>query len=272
MRINPELPWGSWMRIEVRGGRAAYIDDETGETWPSLRAALWNGRLSMPDYNREPSTELLELIHAVLAAAVRRTPGFREQQDDLFEGSMLLQRLFHLWLCAVGFATPAENGHGVEKLTPEGHAVLLMLMATRPHDVRQSPPSAATVAQLVELGLGPEDREVRFERLEREAARWDAAFLRRDEGGRPAVILSKRGSGAMPVLQTVWSLSFDTVGQRDRFYEWLCRRLDRWQAWGDLASEFGSTRLTHRLLGVIAASLEDGQPAGRSTRSGLPPP
>ena len=254
MTIDPELPWGYWLRLEKRDGTDVLIDEATGTIWPTLRAALWNGRLGMPDHNRQPPPELLELVHAVLAATVRRRPGDREQDADLFEGSLLFRRMFHLWLGSTGLVVLDDNGHGSIAITAEGMAVLHMLTATRPHDVRQSRPSAATVAMLTELGLGPEDRSARFERLESEAARWDAAFLRRQEGSRATIILSKRGSGPVPVMQTVWSLAFGTGAERDRFYEWLCHRLDRWPDWAELASEFGSQKLTHRLLGVMAAS------------------
>ncbi|MDY0957802.1 hypothetical protein SOM26_03790 [Sphingomonas sp. CFBP8993] len=251
MDIDPELPWGNWHRIEGRSSGSVFVDDATGETWPSLRAALWCGRLGMPTQNGEPPAELLELVHAVLAATVRREPGYRQQLADLFEGNRLFQRMFHLWLASTGLAVLARNGEGVGELTPEGWSVLLMLAATRPYDVRRNRPCAATIAMLRELGLGPEDREVRLERLEREARRWDAAFLRCDEAGRPTIVLAKRSDGPVPILQTVWTLGFSTRNQRDGFYDWLCRHLDRWQAWGDLASQYDSTKLTHKLLAVM---------------------
>lgn len=261
MTIDPELPWGYWFHLEKRDGTGVFVDEATGTTWPSLRAALWNGRLGMPDHNRQPPPELLELVHAVLAATVRRRLGDREQDADLFEGSHLFRRMFHLWLGSTGLVILDDNGHGPIAITAEGMTVLHMLTATRPHDVRQSRPSAATVAMLTELGLGPENRSARFERLDREAVRWDAAFLRRQEGRQSTIILSKRGSGPVPVMQTVWSLAFDNARQRDFFYEWLCHRLDRWQAWAELASQYGSHGLTHKLLAVLAASLDEGEEA-----------
>lgn len=268
MDIDPELPWGNWFRIESSATGPVYIDDATGERWPSLRSALWFGRFGMPGHGDDPAPELLELVHAVLAATVRREPAYRQQLADLFDGDRLFHRMFHLWLGSTGLGVPAQNGQGIGALTPEGWSVLRMLTATRPYDVRRDRPSAATIAMLCELGRGPEEREVRFRRLEQEAVHWDAAFLRRDEGGRPGIVLSKRGDGPVPVHQTVWTLSFLTADQRDGFYEWLCLHLDRWQAWADLASGYGSTKLTHRLLKVLAASFSEGkdrvQPMPRS--------
>ena len=211
----------------------------------------------MPDHNGGPPEELLELVHAVLAATVRRVPGHREQLNDLFGSNVLFQRMFDVWLGSTGLTVFATNSNGAVGLTDEGWSVLHMLTATRPYDVRRNRPCAATIAMLGELGLGPEEREVRFGRLEREAIRWNAAFLRRAEGGKSSIVLTKRADGPMPVLRTVWTLSFETENQRDGFYDWLCMRLDRWQAWADLAGEYGSEKLTHKLLGVIAASIDD---------------
>ncbi|QXT34909.1 hypothetical protein KV697_14135 [Sphingomonas sanguinis] len=260
MDIDPELPWGYWYRIDHRRTGRVYLDDATGATSPSLRAALWHDRLGMPVAKGDPSPEILELVHAVLAATVRREPGYRQQLNDLFDGNRLFQRMFHLWLGSTGLAVAARDGEGIGDLTPEGWSVLRLLAATRPYEVRRERPSAVTIDMLRELGRGPEDRAARLERLEwleRESIGWDAAFLRREEGGRPGVVLSKRGDGPVPVLQTVWALTFATDEQRDDFYDWLCLHVDRWQAWGDLASAYDSTKLTHRLLKVMAGSIAE---------------
>jgi hypothetical protein len=255
---DPELPWGNWLRMEMgKDAKPVFVDDETGRSWPSLRSALWTGRLRMNLYNREPSSELLETMHAVLAATVRRSPTFREQATDLFQGNQLYLRLFHLWLESNDLVGLDTDGHGANGLTSEGWSVLHMLMATRPYDVRQERPSGATISALCELGLGPEDREERLARVEKEASRWEASFLRRHEAGKPSIVLSKRGDGLVPVFQIVWTLRMETVEQRDRFYEWLCLRLDRWEAWGQKASEYGAADLTMHLLQVAAAALVD---------------
>lgn len=255
-RIDPELPWGNWLRAEA-GTRGHLIDDATGERWPSLRAALWNGRLSMQDYNRQPPPELLETMHAVLAAAVRRTPNFHEQACELFQGSEPYSRMFHLWLASQKLIVLAANGHGADAVTVEGMAVLNMLMATRPYDVRQERPTGATIAQLGELGLGPETREERLVRVEEASVGWDAAFIRQQFAGKPSIIMSKRGDGPAAAFQTVWTLRLANVEQRDRFFEWLCFRLDRWMSWAEMAHDYGSDQLTHHLLQVAAAALVD---------------
>ena len=258
--IDPELPWGCWLRYVDKGPDPHFVDDRTGQTWPSLRSALWTGRLNMADFNRQAPPDLLELIHAALAACARRRPDSADEQADVFQGSGMFQKLFQLWLHSQGLATLAKDGHYFEGLTAEGWAVLHMLAATRPYDVRANRPSHATVQKIVELGLGPEDSEARYARVEEEAIRWNAAFMRKSEAGKPLIVLNQRSSAPVPVLHTVWSLSFPTVAKRNRFYGWLCDRLDRWQAWSDLASEYSSNKLTHHLLAIMAAALEDADP------------
>lgn len=57
------------------------------------------------------------------------------------------------------------------------------------------------------------------------------------------------------MLQTTWSLRFNTDEQRDDFYEWLCVRLDRWPAWAKLADGHTHLELTQHLLMVMGAAL-----------------
>ncbi|MFV0622662.1 hypothetical protein ACBY01_01445 [Sphingomonas sp. ac-8] len=254
---DPELPWGVWLRGEHVDRKTVFVDEETGERWPSLRAAFWNGRLRMPDHFGKTPHDLLETMHAVLVATIRRSPTIHEQAADIFQSSTLYLLLFHLWLAREGLVELTEDNREARAVTAEGMAVIHMLLATRPYDVRKQRPSGATIAQLCELGLGPETREERLARVEKAASRWDVAFLRRREGGKPSIILSKRGDGVVPILETVWTLGLGTTERRDRFYEWICHRMDRWTAWGELATRFGSDRLTHHLLEVAAAALVD---------------
>lgn len=142
-RMDCELPWGNWLRMEMnQDAKPVFIDDETGERWPSLRSALWSGQLRMNLYNREPSSELLETMHAVLAATVRRSPTVREHATDLFQRSKMYMRMFHLWLESNDLVGLGTDGPGANGLTSEGWSVLHMLMATRPYDVRENVPRA----------------------------------------------------------------------------------------------------------------------------------
>lgn len=270
-KIDPNMPWGCWLRIEKVDAGWRYVDDETGATWSSVRAAFCTEQLGLRFSHGQPSAALLETVHAVLALAARRPVDDRELVTDLFLGSTTFAGFLRLFLVGVGLIKLDEDGRVIVGLTRVGRAALQMLIATRPHSARQSPPTHATIADLAELGMGPEGREDRLARLETDAVAWDVAFLRRDQAGRPTVILSVRGSGPMQNMQTVWSLAFATGDERDRFYEWLCHRLDRWPDWAELASEFGSQKLTHRLLGVMAASLagEEAAPPVATKVAGL---
>lgn len=252
--IDPELPWGHWLAIRTSGRERIYVDEATGERWRTLRSALWHGRLGGRDDGREPPPEQIELIHAVLAARARR-PRVREAEEaaDLFHGGVLF-RTHHLdWLAGHGLIVGREIVHDA-RLSSEGRSVLLMLHATRPYATRGVRPSGATVQQLEGLGAGCEEREVRLSRVERIASTWDAAFLRREEGGRLSVVLEtkREGLGRM----AAWELAANTRGQRDNLYEWLCFRMDRWPAWAGMATTVGSDALTHKLLATMAAALQ----------------
>jgi len=244
--VDPELPWGCWLRIEPGDGVAEFVDDATGERWSTIRDAFWHGRLGMDG----PIGILpaLEFLHGVLSQWARRKPDSRELTTDMFAGNSLFQGWYLAWLTREGLIAWREG------LTAEGWAVLHMLMGTRPQDVRKDRPGRATVAQLVELGLGPEEREARLARVEQAALKWGVGFRRTKIGAWPHVILVKRGEGEVPVLETSWSLRFENEEQRDAFYEWLCVRLDRWPAWAEMAGRSRQPELTQHLLMVLAIS------------------
>lgn len=252
--IDPELPWGHWLAIRTSGSERVYVDEATGEQWRTLRSAFWHGRLRARDDGREPPPEQIELIHAVLAARARR-PHIREAEEaaELYHGSVLF-RAHHLeWLAGYGLIVGRDVAHDA-RLSAEGRSVLLMLHATRPHATRGNRPSGATVQQLEGLGAGCEEREVRLSRVERIAATWDAAFVRREEEGHLSLVLETRGEG--PGRTAAWELAVNTRGQRDNLYEWLCFRMDRWPAWAGMATTAGSEALTRKLLATMAAALQ----------------
>lgn len=252
--IDPELPWGHWLAIRTAGRERIYVDEATGEQWRTLRSAFWHGRLCMRCDDKEPPPEQIELIHAVLAARARR-PRIREAEEaaELYHGSVLF-RTHHLgWLAGHGLLVGREVAHDL-RLSNEGRSALLMLHTTRPYSTRGSRPSSATVQQLEGLGAGCEEREVRLSRVERIAATWDAAFLRREDEGRLSVVLETKREG--PRRSATWELAVHTRGQRDNLYEWLCFRMDRWPAWAGIATADGSDALTRKLLATMAAALQ----------------
>jgi hypothetical protein len=249
--IDPELPWGCWLRIQPRDHfKAVFVDDVTGQEWSTIREAFWRGRLRMPLRNDKVPEDQMEFLHGVLSQIARRQPSPRERAADMFHGSGQFCDWYFAWLHNQGLIDELEG-----RLTAEGWAVLHMLMATRPQPVRQDRPGRATVRQLTEVGLGPGEREARLARVERMSLDWGEGFRRMRIGAWPHVILVERGEGPVPVLQTTWSLRFDTDEQRDDFYEWLCVRLDRWPAWATLADGHPHLELTQHLLIVMSATL-----------------
>lgn len=58
---------------------------------------------------------------------------------------------------------------------------------------------------------------------------------------------------------TLWSCAFSTPLERDRLFEWMCGRSDRWQAWGKMAGK-GADGLTQHLLDIFIASVDWREP------------
>lgn len=249
--IDPDLPWGYWLRLEMGARQPCYVDDFSKAEYLSIRAAFWTGRMGMPSYRREPPQHLLEVLHAILAATLRRVYREAELARDLFDGNRIASHMFLTWLHACGLIVSESENDPRFSLTAEGHSVLLMLIATRPDSVKANRPNLATAKEIAGLGRST-DREERFAEIEGAVSQWEAAFLRRVEAGKPAVVLAMRTNSPVPVLQTVWTLRFNSPEHRDGVYDWLCTRLDRWQAWSELVTTFDSSELTNKLLVCLA--------------------
>jgi hypothetical protein len=54
--------------------------------------------------------------------------------------------------------------------------------------------------------------------------------------------------GHIPLTRVLWSMTFPDDYARDRMFCWLAHRLDRWQAWGEMAAEQGAQALSEHLL------------------------
>ncbi|UYY58022.1 hypothetical protein [Sphingomonas sp. S2-65] len=247
--IDPELPWGYWLRLANRTSGTVYVDED-GSEWATVRQAFWCGRLGMPLMRDETPSALLELLHAVLAHKTRH-PHQLLSTDDLFEGNRLFMQHFTYWMTATGLLTPPTDrtSLALASINDEAASVLLMLSATRPEPVKQMRPTHPSVRQLVELGRGPVPGEERRREVEDAAGQLSSGFVRRALG-KPAIVLRRRGDGPMPVIRTTWSLAFRDEEQRDRFYGWMCDHLDRWPDWIKID---GSRNLTEHLLRVFAS-------------------
>lgn len=64
----------------------------------------------------------------------------------------------------------------------------------------------------------------------------------------------------IPLGRVLWSMNFGDDFARDRLFAWLIHRLDRWEAWTELASLKGAQALSEHFLQLRFAdeSLETG--------------
>jgi len=252
--FDPELPWGSWLRIEPCNGGDMFVDEQ-GRAFHSIRDALWVGRLGMPSTHPHGRDEKLELLHAVLATHARRIPNGGSLRYDLFHCKGVASDWFMSWVYAQGLLVEKQ---GLPKITSEGWAILLALDATRPVAVRQMRPDWPSIRCLLELGRGPVGDEDKRAEVEAAAQSWKAAFLRRQLGDKASIVLSRRGEGPIPVMTTVWSLAFGEDRHRDLFYSWLCERLERWPEWAEIAGGSRGSDLTRHLLMTMVAGADPG--------------
>lgn len=264
-RRDPALPWGYWLRTSPQS--SGRVLDETGREWPSIREALWCGRLGMPSLstsqddcarprfrNERQGEELFELLIAVLSVCGRiEGASAREAGVDMFSGThaawLMLVHQIEAWDLA------ARRDDAEPLLTDEGRAVLLMLRATRPPELHLVPPGRRAMDILAEGGF----EHVANPHVDLDKLR--VTFSREEFGRRPMIVLIDRrtAKGRMPVVETIWSMTFDRRDMRDRFFAWLAARSDRWEALGDMARRDGSGALSAHLLAVYMASTEEAQ-------------
>jgi hypothetical protein len=226
-----DLPWGYWLRQDsaVEG-----LLDEQGRVWPSLRAYLWCDRLKIRTSAIYPVEMGCEVLLTVLHALMNRMVGFEEAVVDLFGGSWLNQRHYFAWL-------EAQDLLDGRSVTIEGRAIARMLTATRHHDAPDLAPLDFATLQ----GWSSLDRGTTRSKREQVMAAQEAigrslryCFIREPIIRRPAIKLLGHGLGEHILLTRVlWSMTFPDDYARDRMFCWLAHRLDRWQAWGEMAAE-----------------------------------
>ena len=262
---NPALPWGYWLHADGAAHGGSLVD-EHGRRWNTVREAFWVGRLEMPD--SLIVEEQLERLMSYLAAISRRVVHVAESAHDLFEGEHDFERFYRIWVYSQGMtggAPPFGTGISVE-----GHAVLVMLAATRPSQVRGIPVGSEAIATLAPSTASDAETSAWLNRVEEIAEKLPFRFERRELWRKPAVALVGDGLGeAVPLRRTLWMQSFSDQSSRDRFHVWLAHRLDRWEAWGDMAYERGGPVLTQHLLAMIMTAPDDavgGLGSGRGRR------
>lgn len=253
-RRNPRLPWGYWMVIDAYGDPDLPLVDEDGTRWDSLRSALWCGRLGMGGGVFRYAEEQQEFLLAVLVAIDRTVDSDSEAAKDLFDGDWNKAAHYGMWLEGHGLI---EEGKRLSNaaLTPEGRAIMAMLMATRDPALMAKPIGLASLATYAAMRPEP-DREVMEEAIARAEASLPPmliAFARHTVAGTPAVVLIGPARSRIAVSETIWALQFDGEHERDLFYRWLLIRADRWERWARMVERQGAASLTRHFLSLRIA-------------------
>lgn len=260
------LPWGYWLTSAGPTPGEPPLIDGGGNRWASVREAFWAGRLGLPLYWGAWSKSILEFMASYLAITDRRFVPAEESVRDIFLGDRHFDTFFAAWMKSVGFVTGLPD-----RLTPEGEAVLLMLIATRSSEDAEEAVGMAWIEanRSVAPAAARAAAEDAVRRSEEVAARMMHRFMVDTIAGQPAVkLIGLRITRAIPVRSTVWSMSWPDRDRdaRNQFYLWLLERIDRWDDWSDLVARQGSRALTEHLmrlsfcdrLGSRAAGGEEG--------------
>lgn len=248
-RRNPNLPWGYWC-IATEGQHG--ITDETGQHWNSLREYLWCDRLGMVRGSAREFDQQCELLLAVLAAIARRVVHVEERVVEFFGGSWEVTRHYACWLEAQGLVETGFSGG----ITPEGHAILVMLASTRGAGAAPIPIGLPVIAPQrgYDWGATRDERERVIAANMTFTRGLPNRFERTELGDEFGIRLMGLPEGPnVPLARVLWALSFEDGHARDRFFVWAINRLDRWQAWADIARRNGAQALSEHFLALAHA-------------------
>ncbi len=243
-RRNAALPFGYWCIADPDG--YPHLIDELGRRWSSLREYIWCGRLGMARGSDWQFTAMTELLLAVLAALDRRIVHVEERVNDLFDGAWDVARHYGFWL----------EGHKLSEgltgdLTPEGRAILVALASTRRAGEAPIPIGLPTIARWRGFDGGDtrEQRERVFKVNESFALDLPGRFVRERINRDPGIKLIGIPTGEnIPLGRVLWTMTFPDEYARDRLFAWLIHRLDRWEAWVELARGSGAQAFTEHIL------------------------
>ena len=244
---HPDLPWGYWLTSSGRVHGEPPLIDEDGKEWDSVREAFWSGRLGLPDFYHRWVEGVLGFMMSYLAVHDSRFIEKEERIQDLFSGDGHLEQFFFTFMVAIGLLETHQ------KLTPEGRAVLQMLIATRSEDESRDAVGADWI--IANRSFIPHDKRRKAAEMvqEREivASRMRNRFAADNIDGCPVVkLVIFKVTDEIPLRSTIWSMSWE-VGDRqarDTFYLWLLERIDRWDAWTEMVEEHGTRALTEHLM------------------------
>lgn len=245
---HPALPWGYWMVSSGAIPGQPPLVDEDGREWDSVREAFWIGRLRLPSIHSSWANNIMEFMASYLAIIDGRFVAPEERVSDIFSGDGHLDQFFRAYLLAAGLVNETDG-----RLTPEGRAALLMLIATRTREDAEEEVGLDWIIANRTMAGHSERREAaeQVERRERVAARMAHRFATDTIGGDPVVkLIGLRITREIPVRSTLWTMSWpdgDRHG-RDRFYLWLLERIDRWDAWSEMVTRDGARALTEHFM------------------------
>lgn len=242
---HPSLPWGYWLVSTGDVPGEPPLVDEDGRTWGSVRQAFWEGRLGLCPSRSDPT---LEFIASYLAIVDGRFVDEEERVRDIFQADGHLARFFDVFLIAAGLITNRR-----ERLTHEGRAVLMMLIATRKLDDAEDNVGMDWILANRSNG-GREDwadAAEKVERAEQVAERMLHRFATDTIDGLPSVkLIGLHITNEIPVRSTLWTMSWPVADSyaRDQFYLWLVERIDRWDHWSEMVSRKGARALSEHFM------------------------
>ena len=255
-RFNPALPWGYWLIAPGELDDNSLFIDHNGDQWESVREYFWEARLGMSPITLDNErNEELEFLLANLAIRDTRSVPIEESALDLF-GSWDRARHYSCWLNGQRLVASGREAHPNSLLSPEGHAVLLMLASTRKPNLAPLPIGLPTLESFHGLADNPteDERERLIAEQEKAARHLRYQFTRQDLGGQPAIVMSGIGLGPnIPLTRVLWSMTFMDSYARDRTLFWMHERIDRWLDWGELAYRKGARAFTEHLLQLAFA-------------------
>lgn len=244
---HPDLPWGYWLTSAGDVHGEPPLVDEEGKQWGSVREAFWSGRLGLPEFHYRWVDAVLGFMMSYLAIYDSRFVDRQECVRDIFLGDGHLEQFFSAFMVAAGLM------HRQHELTGEGHAVLLMLIATRSLDESEDELGLDWISANRAL-ISHADRKKAADLVtEREivASRMKHRFAADSIDGYPMVkLISFKITNEIPLRSTIWSMSWEDGDQhaRDRFYLWLLERIDRWDVWTAMVEQHGTRALTEHLM------------------------
>lgn len=249
---HPDLPWGYWLTSSGELHGEPPLVDEEGKQWSSVREAFWSGRLGFPNVHYRWVDAVLGFMMSYLAIHDGRFVETQERIRAIFHGDGHLGEFFSAFMVATGFIESSQ------KLTPEGRAVLIMLIATRSQEEAQDDVGMDWIS--ANRGFIPhrcrKDAADMVEEREIAASRMRNRFAADHIDGCPVVkLVSFKVTNEIPLRSTIWSMSWEDGDRhaRDCFYLWLLERIDQWDLWTGMVEEQGTRALTDHLMKLAFA-------------------